>query len=65
MGELLDEGWLAKRKFSDKMTDPDIDELYETAKNNGVIGGNYWEPAAAVISCCSVNMINGIKWQKR
>jgi D-glycero-alpha-D-manno-heptose-7-phosphate kinase len=39
LGELLDEGWLAKRKFSDKMTDPDIDELYETAKNNGVIGG--------------------------
>jgi len=37
--EIIDEGWLAKRKFSDKMTDPDTDELYETAKNNGVIGG--------------------------
>ena len=38
-GELLEQGWLAKRKFSDKMTDPDIDELYETAKNSGAIGG--------------------------
>jgi D-glycero-alpha-D-manno-heptose-7-phosphate kinase len=39
LGELLEEGWLAKRKFSDKMTDPDIDELYETAKNSGAVGG--------------------------
>ncbi len=39
LGELLEEGWQAKRKFSDKVTDPDIDELHEIAKNNGAIGG--------------------------
>ena len=38
-GELLAEGWTAKRKFSDKLSDPEIDELYEVAKKNGAIGG--------------------------
>jgi D-glycero-alpha-D-manno-heptose-7-phosphate kinase len=38
-GRLMEEGWLAKRKFSEKMTDPDIDELYETAKKHGATGG--------------------------
>jgi D-glycero-alpha-D-manno-heptose-7-phosphate kinase len=38
-GELLEEGWLAKCKFSDKMTDPDIEELYAISKKNGAIGG--------------------------
>jgi len=36
-----------KRKFSDKRPTLISMNLYETAKNNGVIGENYWEPAAA------------------
>ena len=38
-GSLLHEAWYSKKKFSDKITDPHIDELYETARQHGVIGG--------------------------
>ncbi|MBN2186891.1 MAG: GHMP kinase [Dehalococcoidia bacterium] len=39
IGSLLHQGWLAKKKFSSRMTDPHIDELYETATKNGALGG--------------------------
>ncbi len=39
LGELLDEGWTQKKRFSDKITNPFIDELYGVAKRNGAIGG--------------------------
>ncbi len=38
-GELLHMGWLQKCKFSDKVTDPEIDRMYETALKNGAVGG--------------------------
>jgi len=38
-GELLDEGWKIKRELSDKITNPQIDEIYETARKAGAIGG--------------------------
>ena len=38
-GLLLDEAWCAKKKFSTKITDPGIDELYEVARRSGAIGG--------------------------
>ena len=38
-GELLDEGWSNKKKFSDKISNPLIDKLYDTAKEFGAIGG--------------------------
>jgi len=38
-GQLLHEAWCTKRKLSTKVTDSDIDELYETAKKYGAIGG--------------------------
>lgn len=38
-GSLLHEAWCAKKKFSPKVTDPNIDELYELARQNGAIGG--------------------------
>lgn len=38
-GCLLHEAWCSKKKFSTKMTDPHIDELYEVARQNGAIGG--------------------------
>ncbi|MFA6012462.1 MAG: GHMP kinase [Desulfobacteraceae bacterium] len=38
-GELLDEHWQNKKKLSNKMTNPFIDECYEMAKQNGAIGG--------------------------
>ncbi|MFC2044892.1 GHMP kinase, partial [Chloroflexota bacterium] len=38
-GALLNEAWLTKKQFSDKITDPYIDELYEVAMKNGAIGG--------------------------
>jgi D-glycero-alpha-D-manno-heptose-7-phosphate kinase len=38
-GCLLDEVWRAKRKVSDKISDSRIDLLYETARQNGALGG--------------------------
>jgi len=38
-GSLLHQAWLSKKKFSTKITDPHIDELYEIARQNGAIGG--------------------------
>jgi D-glycero-alpha-D-manno-heptose-7-phosphate kinase len=38
-GELLHEHWLIKKGISKKISDPFIDEIYETAKMNGAIGG--------------------------
>ena len=39
LGSLLHEAWCIKKKFSTKMSNPHIDELYEVARQNGVIGG--------------------------
>jgi D-glycero-alpha-D-manno-heptose-7-phosphate kinase len=38
-GELLHEAWQAKRSLSDRVSNPEIDELYELARNSGAIGG--------------------------
>jgi D-glycero-alpha-D-manno-heptose-7-phosphate kinase len=38
-GALLHESWSNKKKFSARMTTPDIDEMYEAARQQGVIGG--------------------------
>ena len=38
-GELLDESWMYKKQFSNKVTNPMIDAFYEKAKSEGAIGG--------------------------
>lgn len=38
-GELLDEAWQLKRTLSSCVSNPEIDELYEVAKNSGAVGG--------------------------
>ena len=38
-GELLHEHWLIKKGISKQISDPLIDELYETAIKNGALGG--------------------------
>ncbi|MFC1951008.1 GHMP kinase [Chloroflexota bacterium] len=38
-GQLLNEAWTAKQKYSKKMTDNGIDKLYDTARKTGAIGG--------------------------
>lgn len=38
-GELLDKHWSIKKKFSQKMTNPMIDRMYSTAKEQGALGG--------------------------
>jgi D-glycero-alpha-D-manno-heptose-7-phosphate kinase len=38
-GELLHEHWTAKRKVASKMTDATLDELYDSARAAGAIGG--------------------------
>jgi D-glycero-alpha-D-manno-heptose-7-phosphate kinase len=39
LGELLHVHWQTKKKRSEKMTDPFIDECYEVARQNGALGG--------------------------
>lgn len=38
-GNSLDEAWKSKRKFSSKISSPEIDLIYNAAKENGAIGG--------------------------
>jgi D-glycero-alpha-D-manno-heptose-7-phosphate kinase len=38
-GELLDEAWQAKRSLSDRVSSPEIDAMYDTARRAGAIGG--------------------------
>lgn len=38
-GKLLDYGWQSKKRMSSKITNPQIDELYEEAKKAGALGG--------------------------
>ena len=38
-GEILDQGWYHKKRFSDKITNPSIDRMYDAAKGAGAIGG--------------------------
>ena len=38
-GVLLHEAWQCKKRFSDKITDPNIEQLYYSARQNGALGG--------------------------
>lgn len=38
-GKLLNETWLLKKKLSNKITNSEIDEIYELAIKNGAVGG--------------------------
>lgn len=38
-GEILHEHWLTKKKLSDKISNPYIDEIYDLARKNGAVGG--------------------------
>lgn len=38
-GALLHEGWMNKKKMAAQISDPSIDELYETARKHGALGG--------------------------
>jgi D-glycero-alpha-D-manno-heptose-7-phosphate kinase len=39
MGELLNEGWKLKKRFTSLITNPAIDEIYADARKHGAIGG--------------------------
>ena len=39
IGEILDFGWTFKKQMADEISNPLLDELYETAKANGATGG--------------------------
>lgn len=38
-GELLHETWLLKRSLADGVSNSDVDEIYQTARENGALGG--------------------------
>lgn len=39
LGDLMHQGWLAKKRLSDKISTPYIEELYEEARRHGAVGG--------------------------
>jgi D-glycero-alpha-D-manno-heptose-7-phosphate kinase len=39
LGELLHEAWLLKRRLSNRVSNPQIDEIYEAGREAGAIGG--------------------------
>jgi len=39
VGILLNQGWFAKKNFSNRITAPDIDKLYDIGISNGALGG--------------------------
>lgn len=39
LGRLLHESWLCKRSLSDKVSTPEVDDLYEAARSCGAVGG--------------------------
>jgi len=39
IGKLLHESWLQKKRFSDNVSNPQIDDLYDAARESGALGG--------------------------
>jgi D-glycero-alpha-D-manno-heptose-7-phosphate kinase len=39
LGEMMHEGWMHKRKLASAITSPEIDRMYEIARENGAQGG--------------------------
>lgn len=39
VGEILDFGWNYKKQMAEEITNPFLDQIYETAKANGATGG--------------------------
>lgn len=39
IGKLLHEGWIAKRGLSSNISTKSVDDIYQTARNNGALGG--------------------------
>lgn len=59
-GRLLHEGWKIKRTLTQKITNSNIDEIYEAGLSAGALGGSFWAPAVAVL-CCSSYHPNGVR----
>lgn len=38
-GDILHEGWLIKKTLADRISNPEIDEMYRIARTNGALGG--------------------------
>jgi D-glycero-alpha-D-manno-heptose-7-phosphate kinase len=39
LGKLMDEGWQIKRSLSDRVSNPDLDAIYDAALDAGALGG--------------------------
>jgi D-glycero-alpha-D-manno-heptose-7-phosphate kinase len=61
VGRLLHRGWMAKKRFTRKMTDQHMDKLYEMAISNGALGGKLLGAGGGgyFLLFCEFN-----KWQK-
>ncbi len=55
LGILLGEAWEAKKKFSLKISNPVIDKMYETARQEEALGWKIRKQVAVATYFCSVN----------
>ena len=39
LGEMLHQGWQLKKQLASKISNPELDEMYQVARKNGAIGG--------------------------
>jgi len=53
-GQLLDEAWKIKKNFTNKMSNPQIDKIYEKMKKTGALGGKVTGAGGGghMILCC-------------
>ena len=52
-GRLLHDGWQIKRSLTQKITNANIDEIYEAGRGAGALGGKLLGARWRAVLCCS------------
>ena len=62
-GRLLDYGWESKKRMSSKITNPQIDMLYDEAKKAGALGGKLLGAGGGGSFLCTAHTTLNIRWR--
>ena len=61
-GKLLDYGWQSKKRMSSKITNPQIDQLYDEALKAGALGGKLLGAGGGGTYSCTVHTMCATRW---
>ena len=63
IGEILEDGWLLKKKLSPEMSNPEIDKAYKLAREAGALGGKICGAGGGgyLLVCCEENKKKSIR----